>query len=181
METQFKQYISEYDDLLRDLRLVKQLQLPQSYIAAGYIRNYVWDRLHGFDYRGRHSDIDVVYYDPADCSEERDARLEDELKSLTGNPKWSVKNQARMYVRNGEQPYSSTWDAMRRWPEVATAVGASMGEEGQVQFICPYGVKDLFELIIRRSPLFPDRAYYLERVHKKEWKKQWPLLNVIED
>ncbi|ANS74461.1 hypothetical protein AWM70_07585 [Paenibacillus yonginensis] len=181
VESRFKQYLLENDDLLRDLRLVKELQLPQSYIAAGYIRNYIWDRLHGFDYRGRHSDIDVIYYDPSDISEDKDTRLELEIKQLTGNPKWSVKNQARMHLRNGEPPYSSTWEAMRRWPETATAVGARMDEEDQLQWICPYGLKDLLELIVRRSPLYLDRDDYLQRIRKKDWKKAWPLLNVIED
>jgi hypothetical protein len=63
METRLQQYLLEHETLLDDLRLVRSLQLPQCYIAAGYIRNYVWDRLHGYPGRGRHNDIDVVYFD----------------------------------------------------------------------------------------------------------------------
>lgn len=33
-----------------------------------------------------------------------------------------LRNQEQMHIRNGDQPYSSALDAMRYWPETATAV-----------------------------------------------------------
>lgn len=33
------------------LECVAQLDLPQCYVAAGFVRNLVWDHLHGFDSR----------------------------------------------------------------------------------------------------------------------------------
>lgn len=180
-EKRLKQYLYEHERLLNDLRLVRSLDLPQCYIAAGYIRNYIWDRLHGFEDRGRHQDIDVVYYDLGDLSEERDLELENELKRQTGNGKWSVKNQARMHIRNGEHPYRSTMDALSRWPETVTAVGVRINEKNDLELCAPHGLEDLFNMIVRRSPLFTDKAYFLERVRKKEWKKQWPLLTIRDE
>jgi hypothetical protein len=83
VEKQLIQYIQEYEQLMNDLRIVKDLELPDGYIAAGYIRNYVWDRLHGFDHRERHNDIDVVYYDLKDSSEDREYYL-----SRVNNKEW---------------------------------------------------------------------------------------------
>jgi hypothetical protein len=50
------------------------LKLPDGYIAAGYIRNRVWDHLHGFTERTPLNDVDVVYFNPHDLSEETDKR-----------------------------------------------------------------------------------------------------------
>ena len=182
LESKLKQYLLENDTIMNDLRLIRSLNLPQCYVGAGYIRNYIWDRLHGYDHRGTHNDIDVVYYDREDATEERDVSLEQRLIEETGNSKWSVKNQARMHHINKDvAPYESTYDALSRWPEVVTAIGARLNHENEIEFCAPYGYEDLFQMIVRQSPLFGDKATYLGRVHKKEWQKQWPLLTIIEE
>ncbi|GGF95069.1 nucleotidyltransferase family protein [Paenibacillus aceti] len=181
LETRLVQYLSQDEQIIHDLQLVRQLGLPQCYVAAGYIRNYVWDRLHGYENRGTYSDIDVIYYDPQNISEERDWQLENELRSSAGNDKWSVKNQARMHIRNGAEPYLSTLDAVRRWPETATAVGAMLDPEDQIVILAPHGLDDLFNMIVTRSPYFEDREYYLERVRQKEWHLLWSLLTFDEE
>jgi hypothetical protein len=181
LEERLKEYIRQHKPLMADLGIVRDLALPQCYIAAGYIRNYVWDIQHGLDGTDRHTDIDVVYFDPEDVSEERDAALEQHLRTSTANPKWSVKNQARMHAKNGDEPYLSTHAALTHWPETATAVGARLNVEGELELCCPYGLEDLFALRVRRSPYFDKRSYYLERVRKKQWKDQWPRLAIIED
>ncbi|CAH7108283.1 hypothetical protein VCHA54P496_10681 [Vibrio chagasii] len=45
------------------LECVAQLDLPQCYVAAGFVRNLVWDHLHGFDNPTPLNDIDVIYFD----------------------------------------------------------------------------------------------------------------------
>jgi len=181
LEQRLKEYIGRHKQLMTDLGMVRDLSLPQCYIAAGYIRNYVWDLLHGLEGTDRHTDIDVVYFDSSDVSEERDLRLEHGLRRVTGNPKWSVKNQARMHVNNGDEPYSSTYDALSYWTETATAIGAQLNEAGEIVLCCPYGLEDLFALRVRRCPNFHKRSYYLQRVEKKRWKEQWPQLTIMED
>ena len=108
---------------LRDLELVKSLNLPNWYIAAGYIRNQVWDVLHGMKSSQAFNDVDVIYFDVDDNREETEKKYEIQLRALDANINWSVKNQARMHLRNNEDPYSNVEDAMKRWPETATAIG----------------------------------------------------------
>lgn len=181
LEMKLKQYIEENEPMLNDLRRVRDLHLPDGYIAAGYIRNYIWDRLHGWDNRQQHNDIDVIYFDSNDCSEERDRELENQLIAATGNTKWSVKNQARMHEKNGNAPYTSTGDAISFWPEVVTAIAVRIDHEEQLEVLAPYGLEDLFQLKVRRSPRFEDRSYYLSRIHTKHWQQHWPLLQIEED
>lgn len=181
LEERLKSWICEHQPLMADLQRVRELDLPQCYIAAGYIRNYVWDILHGYERSDRHSDIDVVFFDPDNASRERDELLERKLRESTQNPMWSVKNQARMHIKNGDAPYRSTHDALSMWPETATAIGARLNPAGGIELVCPYGLEDLFALRVRRSPAFLKREYYLERVQRKQWAGQWPLLTIIED
>lgn len=181
LEKKLESWIREHGQLMADLHRVRDLNLPQCYIAAGYIRNYVWDLLHGYGRTDRYGDIDVVYFDPDEASEERDERLEERLRRETSNPKWSVKNQARMHVHNGDEPYHSTYEALTMWPETATAVGASVNAVGEIELICPYGLEDLYALRVRRSPAFVKRDYYLERVWRKQWANEWPRLTIALD
>lgn len=180
-EQQLEELIRENGQLMEDLRRVRELNLPDCFIAAGYIRGDVWDRLHGYEHRSIHTDIDVIFYDQTDTSEERETALERYLISTTGNDKWSFKNQARMHIRNGNPPYLSTEDATSWWPETATAVGARLDAQDELHMIAPYGLDDLFHMIVRRSPRFNDKEYYLSRVTAKNWKDQWPKMTIMED
>nr|WP_116189750.1 nucleotidyltransferase family protein [Paenibacillus taihuensis] len=173
-------FLMEHDTLMDDLRLVRSLQLPQCYIAAGCIRNYVWDRLSGYSSsRSLHDDIDVVYYDADDLSPLKDAELEQKLIKATENPRWSVKNQARMHVKNGFEPYHSTSHALSHWPEMVTAIGVRLNDSDQLELCCPHGLADLFEMRVQRSPYFPDHGYYVDRITKKGWDRNWPKLTII--
>lgn len=165
--------------MMQDLRRVRSLGLPQGYIGAGYIRNYIWDLLHGYAGRELHSDIDVVYYDAGDIREERDLLLEQGLIEATGHSKWSVKNQARMHLNNGAEPYQSTEDALRYWPEIVTAIAVQLNEQNQLRICAPHGLEDLYTLIVRKSPFFMNADYYNQRVEKKGWQQQWPKLTII--
>lgn len=163
----------------KDLELVRELNLPQSCIAAGYVRNRVWDALHGYDHETPLNDIDVIYYDPSDMSEEKDKLLTQRLNTVDMKDCWSVKNQARMHLRNQVDPYESTSDAMSCWPEIATAVGLYLDELDQIQCISPYGLDDLFQLKIRQSPRYMDTAYFKTRVTEKQWLTRWPNLTMV--
>lgn len=176
-----KRLLRDCEPLIQDLRAVRSLGLPDCYIAAGYIRGYIWDCLHGYDARLCHEDIDVVYFDPRLCSAKRDEALQLRLIKESGNPRWSVKNQARMHIRNGAPPYTSTADAMSRWPETATAIGVRLTDQDELELCAPYGLDDLLCMVVRRSPLFTDQLYYLERVRRKNWLQDWPLLTWITD
>ncbi|MNJ33198.1 hypothetical protein D3C77_278790 [compost metagenome] len=107
--------------------------------------------------------------------------LQSQLIEQTGNERWSVKNQARMHLRNGAMPYTSTLDAMSRWPETATAIGVRLTACDELELYAPHGLDDLFSMVVRRGPFFADRHDYLDRVHRKNWLVDWPLLTWIKD
>lgn len=165
--------------LMRDLQWVSQLKLSNWCIAAGYVRNYVWDYLHGYQDRTPLNDVDILYYDPNDLREETETYYEFQLVNQYGTYNWSVKNQARMHTKNQDIPYDSVAEAMKRWPEVVTAVGVTLDSDMNIEIIAPHGLEDLFGMIIRKSPFFKDEEYYLKRVREKNWLEIWPRLRML--
>lgn len=179
-EKKLIEMMQTYDNFTRDLELLRELNLPHGCIAAGYVRNYVWDSLHGYHSRTPLNDVDVLYFNPNDLKEKTDQNYEAQLKAKVEEYNWSVKNQARMHLRNGDKAYLSVPDAMKRWPEIVTAVGVSLDWEGNIQVVAPHGLQDLFDLVVRRSPYYKDENVFRARVRDKEWLETWPRLRLIE-
>jgi hypothetical protein len=67
---------------------------------------------------------------------------------------------------------------MRHWPETATAVAAKLAEQGTLEIAAPFGLDDLFDLVLRPTPHFAGekRHVYWDRVQSKQWLTIWPLL-----
>jgi hypothetical protein len=166
----------------RIVSLVCSLSLPDCWIAAGFVRNAVWDSLHKRAPRLSSGDVDVIWFDPANSTPEVDLQLEQRLKRLDGAIDWSVKNQGRMHLRNDDPPYRSATDAMRFWPETATATAVRHTGRGDLDIAAPFGLDDLYGAVIRPTPRFDGekRAMFDARVQEKKWLDQWPLLRVVE-
>lgn len=163
---------------MRDLEWVQQLQLPHWCIAAGYVRNYVWDYLHDYTSPTPLNDVDILYYDPIDLQEETEKIYEHHLKQRYDGYNWSIKNQARMHTKNQDPPFGSVAEAMMRWPEVVTAVGICLTDDKRIEIIAPHGLDDLFNFFIRKSPYFKDEDYFNDRVSSKKWLENWPQLRM---
>lgn len=163
---------------MRVLHIVRDLGLPDCWVAAGFVRNRVWDHLHGRAASPLSQDIDVIWFDPQACDAGRDAALEAALRDRDGTLAWSVKNQARMHARNGDSPYRCAIDAMRYWPETATAVGVRLDPRSEIEVAAPLGLDDLFGLIVRPTVRFVAEKHdvYLDRVRSKNWPRNWPGL-----
>lgn len=164
---------------MRALHLARELRLPDWCIAAGFVRNLVWDRLHGFDIPTPLDDIDLVYFDPQHLAREQDRQIEQTLAAVDPSLPWSVRNQARMHERNGDAPYQSTIDAMSYWVEQETAVGARLDSSGNIEIVSAFGLDGL--LARRITPNRRKRNSAMEfsaRLARKNWLWIWPDLRV---
>ncbi|AHM75122.1 nucleotidyltransferase family protein [Yersinia hibernica] len=165
------------------LLLARELGLHQWYLAAGFVRNLVWDKLHGYSSPTPLNDIDLVYFDEEDASEQRDLQLEKQLLQMPpfqGIPlPWSVKNQARMHLYTGRWPYTSTEDAISYWVEVETAIGAKLTANGDIELLAPLGLEALFAHTITLNPKNGEIDTYNQRVKSKGWQRHWPQLRLV--
>jgi len=157
------------------LQAVQALQLPDCFIAAGFVRNLVWDHLHGYTPTSL-NDVDVIYYDKQQqlVPEELERKLAGTLPDVN----WQVKNQAVMHSRNQDTAYQNSTDAMRYWPEKETAVGARLNSNKQLELAAPFGVRSLLEGKLTHNPL-RSKAVFEQRLASKQWLKKWPKLEVI--
>jgi hypothetical protein len=166
----------------RILGLVRSLQLPDCWIGAGFVRNAVWDALHDRAPSPLSGDVDVLWFDSDRAGTAEDRMIEAMLHRAEPSVTWSVKNQARMHRRNDDAPYASTTDALHFWPETATAVAVRWTGQDACEIAAPYGLDDLFYLVIRPTPHFAGakRSVYEQRIRAKGWLTQWPLLRAVE-
>lgn len=157
---------------------------PEAWITAGAVRNRVWDHLHGYAEPTALNDIDVIYLASDNLDETLEKRYEAALRQrLPGRP-WSVKNQARMAGRNGDDPYRSIGQALQHWCETPTAVGVRLDTDDRIEIIAPLGLGDLFDLVVRPTPFASEYPHKLEqyrdRMAKKNWPRQWPRIRVLD-
>lgn len=160
------------------LGAVGALNLPDGWIGAGFVRNALWDHLHGRAPSVPKGDVDVIWYNSLCVNEAEDRKHEAALRAVEPGIAWSVKNQARMHRRNGDEPYVSATDAMQYWPETATALAVRRIDSDDCEVAAPFGLDDLTQLILRPTPRFAGEKRYIydERVRSKKWAETWPLL-----
>jgi hypothetical protein len=166
---------------MAQLRAARELALPDWCIAAGFVRNRVWDALHGVAPRREPHDVDVLFFDPADAGRAREADAEAYLGLKMPGTAWEVRNQARMHVAKGLPPHRDTAHAMTFWLETPTAVGIRLDADDTLSLLAPFGVEDLVGLVCRPTPWgAARRADYASRIAAKRWHVLWPRLRFAE-
>ena len=181
-ETDILDFIASDPLRVQMLREVAALELPDCWIGAGFVRNCVWDHLHGFDTPTPFNDIDVIYFDTGNLSKEMEARIKAALAHNQPGVNWDVKNQARMHLENNDPPYASAVDALTFWPETATAIAVRLWDKAsdRLELAAPLGIEDLVHLRIRPTPAFVGKAaLFNQRMKAKNWQAIWPRLEVL--
>ena len=176
-----RQILSADSLRLAALEAVQELPIPDAWFGAGFVRDAVWDWLHGSSPCAPQNDVDVIWYDRSQPDEAYDRVLEERLWQRMPEVDWSVSNQALMHRHNQDDPYRCSGDAMRWWPETATAVAVRMSSSGQIEIAAPYGLDDLFGLRLTPTPMFVEvrRWIFEERVRAKGWMSRYPMLVVV--
>lgn len=170
--------------MMNILETARSLQLPDWWVCAGFVRSKVWDVIHHFEERTPLADVDVIYFDLGNPQEDLEKQWEAKLTTLNPTIPWSVKNEARMHEINKIAPYTSSVDAISKFPETATALGLSLDEYGKIILAAPHGISDVINVVLRPTPLFMHNQslfpIYEQRVIKKNWQSTWKqLINII--
>ncbi|WP_240758371.1 nucleotidyltransferase family protein [Lysinibacillus sp. SGAir0095] len=174
--------IREDSWMMEILQTVKILDLQDWWICAGFVRSKIWDTIHEFDFRTPIADVDVIYFDPSNVEELEEKQYEEILKSLLPNIPWSVKNEARMHLRNNCPPYKSSIDAISKFPETATALGVKLDSQDHLILTAPCGIQDVVNMVVKPTPYILKNKekgmIYEERVASKNWQTVWKKLEI---
>lgn len=172
--------LRENTKLMKILEILEKDDIQNYYVGAGAINQTVFNYYHGkrIDYGIK--DYDIVYFDEDVSYEAEDVvikRLEkafDDLDVIV-----DIKNQARVHLWYYEKygikrhPYTSVEDAIASWGATITCVGVRL-ENGKLVVCAPYGLNDIFGMIIRPVKREFTREAYDERAER--WMKKWSLL-----
>lgn len=176
-ETELREIMFSSAERCDVLRAVVAHDLPDCWLAAGFVRNTVWDRLHGYRKLTPLNDVDVAYFDRENIDRDFESAVATALQVQFPELAFSVKNQARMHVKNHHAPYRSATDAISRWTETCTAVGVRWG--AGLEICAPHGLADLFGLVVR--PTCGEKEYLdlvCYRIRQRQWLTHWPRLRV---
>lgn len=170
------------------LNAARQLNLGSWAIAAGAIRNLVWDELHGFEGRTTLQDVDLVFYDERLNREEESEFIhvaQGKLQQDFPLANWDLVNQASVHLwlqqfhGSKVQAFASLEEAIASWPEIATCVGVFLDEQQRIQVLAPHGLEDLFALRVRHNKIRASKETYLARLQAKDFLAKWPQLQIL--
>lgn len=164
---------------MKVLRAAAELDLPDWWIGAGFLRNFVWDTMEGYKPK-EERDVDLVYFSQDDTAPETDWAYDERMKHDFPFADWEIRNQARMHYVNGFEPYTSTLDGISHWVETATCVAVKL-QDGKLRYAFCHGTEDLFNLVARPTVLFTSPQLFPEftkRIDQKRWRQKWPHLKI---
>lgn len=165
------------------LRIVREVGPPGGFVAAGAVRDTVWDVLTGRQPTAPQGDVDVVYW--ADEHGEDAAGLhERHLRAARPDLDWEVTNQATIHLWHRTRGqlvarHASVDEGVATWPETATAVGVRLAGDDTVEVLAPLGLADLFALRLRQNPSQTGVDVFWKRVTAKRWMERWPELKMV--
>lgn len=172
--------------LYKNEKLVGLLQILEGddlvhwYIGAGAINQTVFNYYHGYSIDYGIKDFDLVYFDEDLSYEAEDLvikRIEEKCKDL--DIKLDIKNEARVHLWYFEKygikrhPYRSVEDAIASWGATVTCIGVRL-EQGKLLVYAPYGLNDLFHLMIR--PVKREFSKEQYDIRACRWMEKWPKL-----
>ena len=177
-EQDILQLIQEDKWMMEVIHIAESIKLQNWAIGTGFIRNKIWDHLHGYtNIEVDTPDIDLVYFNPEGNDEESDQKISNILNKNT-HINWEIVNEVYAHKWNNIEPYTSIEDAISKWPETVTSIGVTV-EKSELKLIAPHGINDLVNLVIKPTPTFYNKTNIVrERVAKKKWLEKWPKLKL---
>lgn len=170
--------------LMSILEVLEKDEIANYYVAAGCINQTVFNYFCGYPIDYGIKDYDIVYFDSDLSYEAEDIVIKRLSRKLAGiDAVVDIKNQARVYLWYYEKygikrkPYISVEDAISCWGATVTCVGVRL-EKGKFVVWAPYGLSDMFNLVIR-----PVKKGFTKDDYDKKalnWLEKWPKLKKIE-
>ena len=184
MKHRFEAIIRSDPDLMHLLERLRSLGLPQWRLVAGCLYQTVWNVLTGRPHGTGIKDYDLIYYDALDPSWGAEDAVIKRIAAATRDcvGPVEVRNQARVHLwfpsRFGiAYPQLAAADeALCNYSSIAYAVGVRLEDDGRLDTVAPFGLDDMFAMVIR-----PNRRLNNAATHEAKGqrvKAVWPELIV---
>ena len=162
------------------------VDLPDGLVFSGAVYQSVWNALTGRPAGHGVKDFDVGYFDLDTTWDAEDAVIRRTAAAFEPplRERVEVRNQARVPLwfpaKFGEEygPLEGTGEALARFVAPAFAVGVRLGDGGDLMVVAPFGLDDVFDMVIRPNPLRPlakDWPRVVERA-----RARWPELTIVQ-
>jgi uncharacterized protein len=161
------------------------MDLPGWYVASGCLFQTVWNVITGRPPSAGIKDYDLVYFDALDLSwEAEDEVIKRGAKAFADVPaEVEIRNEARVHLWYAEKfgvpsrPYQSTESAIDTFPARVCCLGVRVEADGRWSAYAPYGLADVFNLVVRPNPVIPaPESVYAAKVER--WTALWPEVTV---
>ncbi len=173
-------------DLMTLLERLRELGLPQWRLVAGCLYQTVWNALTGRPRGTGIKDYDVAYFDAGDLSWEAEDVIIRRVAAGTGGcvGPVEVRNQARVHLWFRERfgfaypRLASTDEALGYYASIVHAVGVRLEADGRLDIVAPFGLNDMFELVVRPNYVLPNSASHDSKAVRA--KATWPEVAVVQ-
>jgi hypothetical protein len=178
--TRLEAIVRSDPDLMSVLELLRGAALPQWRLVAGCLYGTVWNVLTERPRRTGIQDYDIIYFDAGDLSWEAEDAV---IRRLTSDLPLQIRNQARVhlwYEQHFGAPYSplSTADeAIARYPSTAGAVGVRLESDGRLDVVAPFGLDDMFAMVVRANPGCPHQPTFAAKAARA--RQIWPEITIL--
>lgn len=162
----------------------EKLGLDHWAVGAGFLQQSTWNMFHHRPLLENIKDIDWVYYDDTDLSEDAEKNIIDKVhKVMTDIPiRLDIKNQARVHVWYENKfgypikKYDDLRHAISTWPTTSTAVALTQINK-KIEVIAPFGFSDLMTMTVRANKAQITKEIYMAKLSR--WSKLWPNIKII--
>jgi uncharacterized protein len=181
----FQAALRQNSTLIEVLARTAAMGLPGWYLVAGCLYQTVWNVVTGQPAQAGILDYDVAYFDDADLS----WQAEDEVIQA-GNAVFAdlpapvqIRNQARVHLWYEHKfgvpcpPHACTEAAIDTYEATNACLGVRLEPAGRWRIYAPYGLSDVFNLVVRANPVLAPRHVYQAKTRR--WRQQWPELTIL--
>ena len=184
MSDRFEAIIRADPDLMRLLRILRGIGLPQWRVVAGCLYQTVWNVLTGRARGTGIKDYDLIYFDNDLSWTAEDAVIRRVTAATRGcvSPV-EVRNQARVHLWFEDRfgiPYprlSSADEALQRYASVVHAVGVRLEDDDRLDVAAPFGLDDIFAMVIRPNRVLDNAASHFRKAQRA--RAIWPEVTVL--
>lgn len=181
----FEVIIRSDPGLMHLLQRLRSIRLPQWRLVAGCLYQTVWNVLTGRPRRTGIKDYDLIYFDNNDFSWEAEDAIIQRVAAATQDcvGPVEVRNQARVHLwfetRFGcAYPQLADADeALRYYASIVHAVGVRLDDDGGLDIAAPFGLDDLFAMVIRPNRRLDNAASHASKARRA--KAIWPEVVVL--